>query len=91
MAKIITRVWKSAGPSGHRVKRVAHGYRLVVNGKDEKVTRAEWTKDAPERAGRSPPRTRCADGSRGAGDARPGGAGVPRLQAREGEALHRAG
>jgi hypothetical protein len=46
MAKVIKRVWKSTGPSGHRVKRVAWGYRIVVNGKPEKVTRADWTKEA---------------------------------------------
>jgi integrase len=51
MAKLITRVWKSTGPSGHRVKRVAHGYRLVVNGKHEKVTRAEWTLETGLRYG----------------------------------------
>lgn len=36
MAKIIKRVWKSRGPSGHMVRRVAYGYRIG----DEKVTRA---------------------------------------------------
>jgi hypothetical protein len=45
VAKVITRVWKSTGQSGHQVKRLAYGYRIVVNGKPEKVTRAEWTKD----------------------------------------------
>ena len=45
MATLITRTWKSTGPSGHRVKRSAHGYSLVVNGKQERVVRAEWTKD----------------------------------------------
>jgi integrase len=50
MAKVIKRVWKSTGPSGHRVKRVAWGYRIVVDGKPEKVTRAEWTREAAQDA-----------------------------------------
>lgn len=45
MAKVIKRVWKSTGPNGHQVRRVAWGYRIVINGTPEKVTRAEWTKD----------------------------------------------
>jgi integrase len=43
MAKVIRRVWK-IGEDGHQVRRVAWGYRIVVDGKTEKVTRADWTK-----------------------------------------------
>jgi hypothetical protein len=45
MATLITRTWKSTGPTGHKVKRVAHGYTLMVEGKQERVTKAYWTKD----------------------------------------------
>lgn len=50
MAKVIKRVWKSTGPSGHQVKRVAYGYRIVINGKPEKVTCADWTREAAQDA-----------------------------------------
>ena len=50
MATLITRTWKSIGPTGHKVKRVAHGYTLMVKGKQERVTKAEWTKDDAQNA-----------------------------------------
>lgn len=50
MAKVIKRVWKSTGPTGHKIRRVAWGYRIVVNGRSEKVTRADWTKEAAQDA-----------------------------------------
>jgi len=34
MAKIIKRAWTSAGPTGKRVKHVAYGYTLMVNGRE---------------------------------------------------------
>jgi len=45
MATLITRTWYSRGPTGHRVKRIAHGYTLQVNGKQERKFDAARTKD----------------------------------------------
>jgi hypothetical protein len=42
MAKIIRRVWTSAGPTGRRVKHVAYGYTLMVNGKQERKVSSDW-------------------------------------------------
>jgi hypothetical protein len=36
MATIIKRTWYSRGPTGHRSKRVAYGYTLQVDGKQER-------------------------------------------------------
>ena len=45
MATLITRTWKSTRPTAHKVKRVAYGYTLMVEGKQERVTKAHWMKD----------------------------------------------
>ena len=42
MAKIIRRVWKSRGPLGDRVKHVAYGYTLMVQGKQERKVSSAW-------------------------------------------------
>jgi integrase len=42
---VIKRVWTSRGPTGHRVKKVAYGYTVVVNGRRERVYNGAWTKD----------------------------------------------
>ncbi len=42
MAKIIRRIWTSAGPTGKRVKHVAYGFTLMVNGKRERKVSSEW-------------------------------------------------
>ncbi len=54
MAKIIRRVWKSRGPSGHKVKHVAYGYTLQVREggkvKQVRVTNAAWSEEDAEQA-----------------------------------------
>jgi integrase len=49
MATLIKRIWYSRGATGHRVKRVAYGYTLQVNGKQERKTDARWTEEDAER------------------------------------------
>jgi integrase len=46
MAEVVKRVWRS-GP--RRVKRVAWGYTLQVNGKQIRVTNAKWTEEDAEK------------------------------------------
>ena len=43
MAKIIRREWTIAGPLGKRVRHVAFGYTLVVNGQRERKVSSAWT------------------------------------------------
>jgi hypothetical protein len=50
MARIGRRVWKSRGVGGRRVKKVAWGFSLVVNGKQEKSYREDWSKEDAEKA-----------------------------------------
>src|SRR3989304_2325843 len=45
MAKLIKRVWKSRGPTGHTVKKVAWGYTLQVDGQQERRWCGTWTKE----------------------------------------------
>ncbi len=45
MAKIIRREWTSAGPLGKRVRHVAFGYTLTVNGKRERKVCSDWHRD----------------------------------------------
>jgi integrase len=47
MAEVIRRVWRS-GP--RRVRRVAYGYTLQVDGKQVRVTNASWTEEDAQRA-----------------------------------------
>ncbi len=42
MANIFRRVWKSRGALNERVKRVAYGYTLMVNGKQERKVSSAW-------------------------------------------------
>jgi integrase len=42
MAKIIRRVWKTRGALGERVKHVAYGYTLMVNGHQERKVSSAW-------------------------------------------------
>jgi integrase len=44
MATITKRTWTSRGPTGHRVKRVAYGYSLVVDGKQVRKYDASWSR-----------------------------------------------
>jgi hypothetical protein len=42
MAKLIRRTWTVRGLRGERVKRVAYGYSLMVNGKQERKVSGDW-------------------------------------------------
>jgi hypothetical protein len=42
MAKIIKRTWTSQGPTGRRVRRVAFGYTLMVDGQRERRISSDW-------------------------------------------------
>lgn len=48
--KIIKRVWRSRGPTGHKVKHVAYGYSLWVNGHRKRRVDSAWIKDDAEKA-----------------------------------------
>ncbi len=49
MAGVVKRIWKSPGPAGRPVRKVAWGYTLQVNGKQERKFSAAWSKqDAQE-------------------------------------------
>jgi integrase len=43
MAKVIKRKWLSRGPTGRKVKRIAWGYTIQVDGKQERHFDARWT------------------------------------------------
>jgi hypothetical protein len=45
MAKIVRRDWTSKGPLGKRVRHVAYGYTLTVNGKRERKFSSAWTSE----------------------------------------------
>jgi hypothetical protein len=42
MAKIIRRIWTTKGPTGKKVRHVAYGFTLMVNGKRERKFCSEW-------------------------------------------------
>jgi integrase len=46
MAKIVTRTWTVRGIRGERVKRVAYGYTLMVNGHQERKVSGDWLTEA---------------------------------------------
>jgi integrase len=50
MATVQKRTWLSRGPTGHKVRKVAYGYTLQVNGKQERKFSAEWTREAAQDA-----------------------------------------
>src|SRR5262245_34479255 len=50
MANLTKRTWYRRGPTGHRVKHVAYGYTLQVNGKQVRKTDARWSKEDAEAA-----------------------------------------
>jgi integrase len=50
MATVQKRTWLSRGPTGHKVRKVAWGYTLQVDGKQERCVRAEWTREAAQDA-----------------------------------------
>ena len=45
MAKIIRREWTSKGPLGKRVRHVAFGYTLAINGQRERKSSSAWTSE----------------------------------------------
>jgi integrase len=50
MAAVIKRTWWSRGPTGRRVRRVAWGYTLQVNGQQERRYDAAWSRQDAEEA-----------------------------------------
>src|SRR5215472_12830778 len=50
MAAIQKRTWLSRGPTGHKVRKVAYGYTLQVNGKQERKFDAAWTREMAQEA-----------------------------------------
>jgi integrase len=44
--KVITREWTSRGPTGRKVRHVAYGYDVTINGKRERKFSSEWTSEA---------------------------------------------
>jgi integrase len=50
MAKVQKRIWTSRGPTGHKVKKVAWGYTLQVNGNQERKFSGEWSRDDAQNA-----------------------------------------
>jgi len=42
LAKIIRREWTSKGPLGKRVRHVAFGYTLAINGQRERKVSSDW-------------------------------------------------
>ena len=50
MATVQKRTWLSRGPTGHKVRKVAWGYTLQVDGKQERKYSAGWTRDDAQTA-----------------------------------------
>jgi integrase len=46
MARVFRREWTAAGPTGRRVRHVAYGYTLMVNGQRERKISSAWTTEA---------------------------------------------
>jgi hypothetical protein len=46
MAKIIRRTWTTQGPTGKKVRHVAYGYTLMVNGRQERKSSSAWLTEA---------------------------------------------
>jgi integrase len=45
MARLVKRTWLSRGPTGHKVRKVAWGYTLQVNGQQQRKVCASWGKE----------------------------------------------
>ena len=43
--KVITRKWKGIGPTGRKITKVSYGYSVAIAGKQERVVKAEWSRD----------------------------------------------
>ena len=50
MAAVVKRTWWSRGPTGRRVRRIAWGYTLQVNGQQERRYDAAWSRQDAEEA-----------------------------------------
>ena len=50
MATVQKRTWLSRGPTGHKARKVAWGYTLQVDGKQERRFSTEWDPDATQGA-----------------------------------------
>jgi len=50
MAAVVKRTWCSRGPTGHKVRKVAWGYTLQVNGQQERRYGAAWSRRDAEEA-----------------------------------------
>src|SRR6266446_626855 len=50
MAVVVKRTWRSRGPTGHKVRKVAWGYTLQVNGQQERRYDAAWSRRDAEEA-----------------------------------------
>ncbi len=50
MATVQRRTWLSRGPMGHKVRKVAWGYTLQVEGKQKRKFDAAWTREDAEKA-----------------------------------------
>ncbi len=50
MAAVVRRTWCSRGPTGHKVRKVAWGYTLQVNGQQERRYDAAWSRRDAEEA-----------------------------------------
>lgn len=50
MATIQKRTWLSRGPAGHKVRKVAWGYTLQLEGKQKRKFDAAWTREDAEKA-----------------------------------------
>jgi integrase len=46
MAKIITRVWTSRGPTGKKIRHVSYGYDVRIDGRRERTESTGWTTEA---------------------------------------------
>ncbi|MGH7367497.1 MAG: integrase [Candidatus Rokuibacteriota bacterium] len=50
MATVVKRTWTGRGPTGRRVKKVAWGYSVIVNGRQERRHSAAWSEEDAQRA-----------------------------------------
>ena len=50
MATVVKRTWTGRGPTGRRVRKVAWGYSVVVNGRQERRHSAAWSEEDAQRA-----------------------------------------
>src|SRR5262245_53498855 len=50
MPAVVRRVWVGRGPTGRKLKRVAYGYSLAVDGKVERRYDSSWTREDAQAA-----------------------------------------